>query len=97
MMFIAGPDEQRPWEAPPYPHPLKLLQYFRKARGTWGNDLRAMVNGRSRYWKSSQKVPGGVAFENLAVIEDFKQGQKIFFGIFNGTVEELLEGREPRP
>ena len=92
LHFAAAPNEARPWEVPPYPHPTKLVQYFRKRNGEWGDDLRALANGRSRYWKSPQRIHGGVAYENMALVEDFRQGHRFFFGIYRGKFEELLRG-----
>jgi len=93
LLFIAGPDEERPWEIDPYPHPTKFLQYYRKKRDTWDPEIRAMVNARAKFWKSSQKIPGGVSYENLAIIENFEQGQRLIYGIYRGSVNDLLKGR----
>jgi hypothetical protein len=97
LIFAAGPDEERPWETKPYPHPAKLLQYFRKTKESWADDLRAMVNGRLYYWKTLRKVPGGVTFENMAIVEQFEQGQSVSFGYYHGEVDDLLEGRASKP
>lgn len=93
LLFVLGPDEARPWETQPYPHERRLLQYFRKARGTWSPELRAVVNGRTRYWKSRKEVPGGTAFENMALMEPFAQGQTVVWGFYPGDVTDLLSGR----
>jgi hypothetical protein len=95
LLFIAAPDEARPWETSPYPHPTKLLQYYRKKKGSWGSELRAMVNGRARFWATYDKIPGGVSYENLAILEDFDQGQRFSYGIYKGSVGDLLDGKRP--
>lgn len=95
-LFIAGPDEIQPWKVKPYPHNQKLLQYFKIKSETKTASIRGLVNGREKYWKSIRTIPGGVAFENIAVVDDFHQGQKISLGIFRGSVEDLLSGRFER-
>jgi len=43
-------------------------------------DLAAQVNGRFAYWASRSPIPGGVAYENLELVEPFRQGQEpVFF------------------
>lgn len=96
LIFACGPDEERPWETPPYPHGVKLIQYYRKAKGTWGNELTASVNGRTRFWKSTRSIPNGVSYENMAIIEDYKKGMKFSYGFYRGSMSRLLEGLLPK-
>jgi hypothetical protein len=43
--------------------------------------LRAQVNGRHTYWMSEHPLPGGIAFENVELIEPFRQGRALTFRI----------------
>lgn len=95
-LFIAGPDEYQPWKVKPYPHKQKLLQYFRKEKGATVSDIRGLVNGREKYWHSIKTIPGGVAFENFAIVERFYQGQRFSFGIYRGQVEDIFGRRFKR-
>ena len=97
LLFVVGPDEDRPWETQPYPHRAKLLQYYRKKPGTWGDDLRAMVNGRANYWKTFKSVPGGITFENVTLVEEFRQDQTFIYGFYNGAVRDLIDGKPSEP
>ena len=46
--------------------------------------LEAWVNGRYTYWASTAPIPGGVAYENVELVQPFAQGQECAF-----TVEPL--------
>jgi hypothetical protein len=67
----------------------KVTQYWSREPGTFRNDLRAIVNGRYTYWRSSTPVPGGVAYENFELQERFYNGQKFVFGITPRTPQEI--------
>ena len=43
--------------------------------------LRAQVNGRHTYWMSEAAIPGGVAFENVELVEPFRQGASFTFHV----------------
>jgi hypothetical protein len=43
--------------------------------------LRAQVNGRHTYWMSEHPLPGGIAFENVELVEPFRQGRALTFRI----------------
>ncbi|MDL9977733.1 hypothetical protein [Microbacterium candidum] len=43
--------------------------------------LRAQVNGRVTYWMSDHPIPGGVAFENVELVEPFRDGRSFTFRI----------------
>ena len=43
--------------------------------------LRALVNARAAYWASTAPVPGGAAFENVELVEPFRQGREFRFRI----------------
>ncbi|KZE90055.1 hypothetical protein [Microbacterium sp. TNHR37B] len=56
----------------------------RRARQGWRVDdphpaLVAQVNGRWAYWASASPIPGGVAYENLEIVEPFRQGAALRF------------------
>jgi hypothetical protein len=55
------------------------------------------MNGRAYYWSGGTKdksryirIPGGAAFENFELRENFSPGQKFFYGITRETPSELL-------
>lgn len=43
--------------------------------------LRAQVNGRHRFWASTSVIPGGTAFENFELVEPFRSGRRLWFGV----------------
>lgn len=43
--------------------------------------LRAQVNGRYTYWMSEHPIPGGIAFENVELVEPFRQGRAVTFRV----------------
>lgn len=83
------------WRYKPF---YKLVQYWRKDAGDLDPSLRVRVNGRVHYWAVASRnkddyvdIPGGVSFENFEFREDYRPGQKIYFGLSRKSVEELLE------
>ena len=56
-------------------------QYWRKYPGTTNKNLRVRVNGRANYYGTPTPIPGGVAYENFEIIEDFKPGTEQWFGV----------------
>lgn len=56
-------------------------QYWRKYPGTTANNLRVRVNGRAMYYGTNALIPGGVAYENFELIEDFRPGIESSFGV----------------
>lgn len=91
VVFAARPDEEKPWEAGAYPHPLVLTQYFRKPAVEVRSDLKGVVNGRYVFWRTTTPVPGGISFENVALVENFHQGATLIFGYYAGDPAALLE------
>ena len=85
---MTHPDPERPgiW----YYGGRKVTQFWLKRAGSFGDGLRARVNGRRVYWSSHFPIPGGVAFENFELNEQFQPGQRSWFGITPATPEELL-------
>jgi hypothetical protein len=91
VIFAVRPDEERPWDGyPNYPHQHRLTQYWRKPHGTFDESLHGGVNGRYVYWKSTRPVPGGIAYENVGLVENFLEGQVQIFGYHFGEPEELF-------
>jgi len=43
--------------------------------------LRAQVNGRHTYWMSEHAIPGGIAFENVELVEPFRDGASFTFRV----------------
>jgi len=43
--------------------------------------LRGQVNGRFTYWMSEHPLPGGIAFENVELVEPFRQGRAFTFRV----------------
>ena len=55
------------------------------------DSLRFAVNARFMYWMSHNPVPGGLAFENFELVEDFKDGQMFIFGVTKRLPSELFK------
>lgn len=90
-------DEENPATAYPFGNSelwhyagCKVTQYWAKAPGTFRNDLCVAVNARYTYWRSAQPIPGGVAFENFELREQFYDGQQFTFGITRRTPQACL-------
>ncbi len=91
-------DERDPASVFPFPGTkrwhyggARVTQYWKKAHGTFHDDLHAAVNARYTYWKSETAIPGGVAFENVELREKFYDGQQFTFGITTKTPEQLRQ------
>jgi hypothetical protein len=89
-------DEEDPASVYPFPNSQlwhyagrKVTQYWAQEAGAVRNDLRAVVNARYTYWRSTRPIPGGVAFENFELQERFYDGQTFIFGITSKTPLEL--------
>ncbi len=89
-------DEEEPAKVYPFPPSelwhyagSKVTQYWAREPGAFHEDLRAVVNGRYTYWRSTRPIPGGIAFENFELRERFYDGQRSIFGITAHTPEEL--------
>ena len=76
---------------------FKVTQYWAKGAGTFRDNLHVVVNGRYTYWRSSQPIPGGVAFENFEIRERFYAGQRFIFGTTRSTPAELGFGNQTPP
>ncbi|MES2658071.1 MAG: hypothetical protein V4689_05605 [Verrucomicrobiota bacterium] len=69
----------------------KVTQYWRKPATGLNDSLRCAVNARFTYWMSKNPIPGGLAFENFELIEDFKNGQSFIFGVTKRSPAEVLK------
>jgi hypothetical protein len=74
-----------------------LTQYWRKEAAGFDTSLQLRVNGRYYYWSGGStdrskyiRIPGGAAFENFELRENFKPGQKFYFGVTRKTPAEIL-------
>ena len=98
-------DETDPASVHPFPNdPLMwyypgrpLTQYWRKPAGTPQNGLALRVNGRFQYWLSDQPVPGGVAFENVDLRDNFTDGEQWVYGITPDAPRQVIDDVPPRP
>jgi hypothetical protein len=75
----------------------KLTQYWKKEAANFDPSLSLRVNGRAYYWSGGSRdksnyirIPGGAAFENFELRENFVPGQKFYYGITRKTSTELL-------
>jgi len=92
VVFAATPDEEKPWrEEVGYPHHRVLTQYFRKPREDIDDSLKGLVNGRYMYWQTNIPVFGGISFENVALVEDYREGAVQVFGYHEGNPEALFQ------
>lgn len=64
-------------------------QYWRKYPGTADPGLKVRVNGRAIYYGTNTQLPGGIAFENFEMIQPFKSGEEISFGVTLKTPREM--------
>lgn len=85
---------RRNWRYRPF---FKLTQYWRKESSRFDPSLHARVNGRTYYWSGGSgdksryvEIPGGPAFENFELRENYYPGQKFYFGISRKTPEEIV-------
>ncbi|MBK5191746.1 MAG: hypothetical protein JJE07_00800 [Flavobacteriaceae bacterium] len=83
------------WRYSPF---FKIVQYWRKEGNQAKESLRVRVNGRSTYWAGASndksryvKIPGGPAFENFEMREEYYAGQTFYFGISRKPIEKILE------
>lgn len=89
VVSVVG-DEEDPWSVA-YADDTAPHWRFEgaRARQSWRVDdphpqLRASVNARWSYWSSASPIPGGPSFENVEIVEPFRQG-----AIFRFRVDPL--------
>jgi hypothetical protein len=69
----------------------KVTQYWRKPAANLDESLRCAVNARFKFWMSETPIPGGLAYENFELIEDFYDGQTFVFGVTKRSEAEVLK------
>jgi len=69
----------------------KVTQYWRKHAADLHQSLQCAVNARFAYWMSQTPIPGGLAYENFELIEDFRDGRSFTFGITRRSPADLLK------
>ena len=84
------------WRYRPF---YKLTQYWRVDSAAYDPSLQVRVNGRAKYWGggSPEKqnyvdVPGGPAFENFELRQNYHSGQRFYFGLSLKSAKELAAG-----
>jgi hypothetical protein len=84
------------WRYRPF---YKLTQYWRVDSAGYDPTLQVRVNGRAKYWNNASAdkskyidIPGGPAFENFELRENYHSGQQFYFGLSLKSVKELIEG-----
>ncbi len=86
VVAVISPDEFEPREVWPLPSDAWhhdgnwTAQFWLKPAGTFDQSLHCRVNGRRVYWASEVPIPGGIAYENFELREDFHAGQEVWFG-----------------
>lgn len=92
-LLVATPDEARPDAAAYVPGTPAWWTYTGElATQYWRHEaphleVRGCVNGRSLYWQTRATIPGGIAFENFELIEPFREGSEVWFGVAPGLYE----------
>ena len=78
-------DEEDPWSVEYAPDTADHWRFLgRRSVQRWRVDdphpeLEARVNARWAYWASTSPIPGGPAFENVEIVEPFRQGAAFRF------------------
>lgn len=69
----------------------KVTQYWRKSASDLHDSLQCAVNARFTYWMSLNPIPGGPAYENFELVEAFRDGQSVTFGVTKRSPADLLK------
>jgi hypothetical protein len=84
------------WRYRPF---YKLTQYWRIDSTGFDRSLQVRVNGRVKYWGGDSpdkskyiNIPGGPAFENFELRENYHAGQKFYFGLSTKPAKDLISG-----
>lgn len=86
VVAAVSPDEFEPREVWPLPggawrHPGRwMAQFWLKPAGSFDRTLHVRVNGRRTYWGGRHPIPGGIAYENFELREQFSPGRESCFG-----------------
>ncbi|UFU05004.1 hypothetical protein [Ruania halotolerans] len=87
VLFAASPDEADPVNVT-YADDVRpnwhfqgdrAVQYWRAADPDPA--IQGLVNARASYWASESGIPGGPSYENVELVEPFRQGRELVFGI----------------
>ncbi len=81
------PDIRAPWWA--YRGSFPVTQYWRMERGRWRSSVRGRVNARRVYWGGRVPIPGGPAFENMELVQEFTSDPVFCFGVTRQEPQEL--------
>ena len=68
---------------------MKATQYWHFPASY--KDAECLLNGRLTYFRSSNPLPGGIAYENFEVRSPFHNGDTFCFGITPQTPEEMIK------
>ncbi|GAB2622485.1 hypothetical protein [Pseudactinotalea suaedae] len=87
VVLAAAPDEADPvgvtYAEDVYPgwhfEGRRARQYWRAADPHPA--IEGLVNARASYWASESQIPGGAAYENVELLEPFRQGRELVFGV----------------
>jgi hypothetical protein len=82
---------------------VKFIQYWRKESAKYDPSLSIRVNGRAKYWSGASKnpndyinIPGGPAFENFELRENYYPGEQFYFGITTKTPQQIVRSLEDK-
>ncbi len=101
VLFAATPDEDDPAECDYAPGTFVGWRYYGNvATQYWRCEdppagLTGCVNGRVTYWASDAPIPGGIAFENLELVQPFQEGAELWFGVRAGQLQRPRNLAEP--
>lgn len=96
-MLVATPNEAQPERAEYAPGTRPWWRYKGKVATQYWRcprpdpALMGLVNGRYMYWSSKAPIPGGISFENVELMEPFRNGAEYSFGVTTKTPVELIE------
>jgi hypothetical protein len=83
------------WRYRPF---YKLTQYWRKPLQNADSSLTVRVNGRVKYWGGESNnaadyidIPGGAAFENFELRDNYHAGEKFVFGLSLLSAKQLID------
>lgn len=81
------------WRYRPF---YRLTQYWRHPGSDSTHTLQVRVNGRAKYWSGGSNnpaayidIPGGPAYENFELREQYYPGVKCWFGLSRKRIEEI--------
>lgn len=87
VVLAAEPDESDPVDVTYAPDVAPGWHYQgRRARQYWRAadphpEIVGQVNARASYWASRSPIPGGPSYENIEIVEPFRQGRELVLGV----------------